>query len=141
MIFFGHSATGLDESDWQRLSEHLQQVAALAGQFAAAFGAAELGHCAGLLHDLGKYTDAFQRRLRGSAEKVDHSTWGARVALARYPSLGYLLAYGIAGHHAGLANGNGEGRRTSLQERLNAVLPALAICRPWRDGSAQAVCL
>ncbi|MBB3196622.1 CRISPR-associated endonuclease Cas3'' [Roseateles terrae] len=125
MIFFGHSATGLDESDWQRLSEHLQQVAVLAGKFADAFGAAELGHCAGLLHDLGKYTDAFQRRLRGSAEKVDHSTWGARIALARYPTLGYLLAYGIAGHHAGLANGKGDGRRTSLQERLNAVLPAL----------------
>jgi hypothetical protein len=28
---------------------------------------------AGLLHDLGKYTAAFQRRLTGAAERVDHS--------------------------------------------------------------------
>jgi len=32
---------------------------------------------AGLLHDLGKYTPAFQAKLRGALEKVDHSTAGA----------------------------------------------------------------
>ena len=39
--------------------------------------------------------------------------------------MGQLLAYGIAGHHAGLANGSGEGERTPLRERLAADLPAL----------------
>ena len=124
-VFYGHSAQGRDEADWQLLSEHLLAVARIARGAADAFGAGTLAECAGLLHDLGKYTHEFQARLKGSPERVDHSTWGARLALERYPSVGYLLAYAIAGHHAGLANGKGEGRRASLQERLAAALPRL----------------
>jgi hypothetical protein len=44
---------------------------------------------------------------RGEALRVDHSTAGARIAAERYAQLGRLLAYVIAGHHAGLANGTG----------------------------------
>jgi len=33
---------------------------------------------AGILHDLGKYSAAFQRRLDGPGEVVDHSTAGAK---------------------------------------------------------------
>jgi CRISPR-associated endonuclease/helicase Cas3 len=124
-VFYGHSAGGREQHEWQLLSEHLISVAQIAAEFGGAFGADGLSSCAGLLHDLGKYTGEFQARLMGSPERVDHSTWGARVALERYPTLGYLLAYAIAGHHAGLANGQGEGRRTSLQERLAADLPEL----------------
>lgn len=90
------------------------------------FGAAELGALAGLLHDLGKYTLPFQERLRGNPMRVDHSTWGARIAQQRLGTMGQLLAYGIAGHHAGLANGQGEGERTTLTDRLATQdLPAL----------------
>lgn len=40
--------------------------------------------------------------------------------------MGQILAYGIAGHHAGLANGAGEGERTVLADRLVATnLPPL----------------
>jgi CRISPR-associated endonuclease/helicase Cas3 len=123
--FYAHSTECSSEAEWQPLSEHLTAVAALAATFGSSFGGGELAACAGLLHDLGKYTREFQARLKGSPERVDHSTWGARIALERYPSLGYLLAYAIAGHHAGLANGKGEGRRASLQERLAAELPKL----------------
>ena len=130
-IFYAHSVEGDDETSWQGLKDHLEAAAKLAASFASAFQGAELASCAGLLHDLGKYTNEFQARLKGSPEKVDHSTWGARIALERYPSLGYLLAYAIAGHHAGLANGKGEGRRTSLQERLTADLPSLH--PQWQD--------
>ncbi|OHX22068.1 CRISPR-associated endonuclease Cas3'' [Chromobacterium sphagni] len=56
---------------------------------------------------------------------VDHASWGAVVARQKYKSLGTLLAYGIAGHHAGLANGRERGERTPLQERLSADLPKL----------------
>lgn len=123
--FFAHSAQGLPLSSWQGLSEHLIAVGELAAGFAKAFEGDQLAACAGLLHDLGKYTQEFQARLRGSALKVDHSTWGARIALEHYKPLGQLLAYAIAGHHAGLANGKGEGRRRSLQERLAVELPTL----------------
>jgi len=40
------------------------------------------------------------------------------LAVERYGQVGRLLAYGIAGHHAGLANGRDPGERTALRERL-----------------------
>lgn len=129
--WYAHSAQGRDEAEWQGLKDHLEGVGALASDFAASFHASELAFCAGLLHDLGKYSAEFQARLRGSSQKVDHATWGARIALERYKGMGQLLAYAIAGHHAGLANGVGEGRRTSLQERLAAALPDLD--PQWQD--------
>lgn len=59
---------------------------------------------------------------------MDHATRGAMVALERFGPLGYLIAYAIAGHHAGLANGVGDnGERTSLSVRLRGLgLPPLA---------------
>lgn len=118
--FYAHSAEGVDASNWQPLSEHLLNVGDLARDFASMFGADELGLVSGRLHDLGKYTEAFQRRLCGSGIRVDHSTHGARVASEHFGSIGRLLAYGIAGHHAGLANGMGAGERTPLDDRLTA---------------------
>ncbi|AAQ58899.1 conserved hypothetical protein [Chromobacterium violaceum ATCC 12472] len=83
-----------------------------------------MGQVGGLLHDLGKYTEEFQQRLCGGPP-VDHASWGAVVACSKYQSLGHLLAYGIAGHHAGLANGEERGERSSLRERMVSERPAL----------------
>ncbi|HBP5622234.1 TPA: CRISPR-associated endonuclease Cas3'' [Pseudomonas aeruginosa] len=124
--FFAHSTLKADRSDWQPLDEHLQAVARLAGEKAAFFGGGELAALAGLLHDLGKYTDEFQRRIAGDAIRVDHTTRGAMLAVERYGALGQLLAYGIAGHHTGLANGREAGERTALVDRLKGIgLPRL----------------
>ncbi|WP_272716195.1 hypothetical protein, partial [Escherichia coli] len=47
-------------------------------------------------------------------------------AVERYGALGQLLAYGIAGHHTGLANGREAGERTALVDRLKGIgLPRL----------------
>lgn len=125
-MFFAHSTHREDRSDWQPLAEHLQNVATLAAAFASVFDAAGLAKPAGLLHDIGKYTEDFQRRIAGEAVRVDHATRGAMVALQQYGQLGYLIAYAIAGHHAGLADGIESGERTSLKERLRgAGLPPL----------------
>ncbi|HEY9280162.1 MAG TPA: CRISPR-associated endonuclease Cas3'' [Eoetvoesiella sp.] len=95
------------------------QVAELAEKNASPFNAGRLAATAGLLHDLGKYTIKFQERLSGAPIQVNHSTWGAKVAIEQYGLMGWLMAYGIAGHHAGLANGSGfDGERTALSERL-----------------------
>jgi len=126
-VFYAHSTQDADQRNWQLLPQHLLNVGQEAGSLAAVFGARELATAAGYLHDLGKYTLPFQQRLRGSPMRVDHSTWGARIAAERLGTMGQLLAYGIAGHHAGLANGTGgEGERTALADRLASEdLPAL----------------
>lgn len=118
-VVYAHSVEGVPPEHWQTMCSHAFGVANLAAERAAKFGAGDLARVAGLLHDVGKYCEAFQRKLRGEALRVDHSTAGARIAAERYGQLGRLLAYAIAGHHAGLANGAGEGDPTPLELRLD----------------------
>ena len=120
--YHAHSAS-VDGQPGQRLSEHLEATAARAARFLETVGLAGWGRAAGLLHDVGKYTDQFQARLEGSGRPFDHSAPGARLAVDRYGKLpGKMLAFCIAGHHAGLANGvNGE-RTTALEERLGGTV-------------------
>lgn len=116
--YFAHSTDNLYQTNWQRLNDHLNAVGSISASSAAIFRAADLGQVAGLLHDLGKYTSEFQLRLKGEFPKMDHATAGARVAAQRYGQIGQLLAYVIAGHHAGLPNGENSENRTSLKDRL-----------------------
>ena len=120
--YYAHSAPG-DRQRWQRLSVHLENTAERAGRFLDAAGLAEWGRVAGLLHDIGKYADRFQDRLEGSPRRFDHAAPGASLAIDRYgPRSGKMLAFCVAGHHAGLANGvNGE-RITALEERLRGAV-------------------
>lgn len=119
--FYAHSTTRADRVDWQGLADHLRAVGDLAAQFARPFGGVEMARAAGLLHDLGKYTREFQRRISGENIPAEHSTHGAQVAVARYGrQLGMMLAYVVAGHHAGLANGAIPGERTALSGRLTS---------------------
>jgi CRISPR-associated endonuclease/helicase Cas3 len=120
MTYYAHTApTG----EWQRLRNHLLGVANGARSRTDKFGAGVWGEAAGLLHDLGKYSAEFQARLNGDPTPVDHSTAGAQVARQRYNIGGNLLAAGIAGHHAGLANGTATGERTPLATRLVSPVP------------------
>ncbi|PCF96736.1 CRISPR-associated helicase/endonuclease Cas3 [Vreelandella nigrificans] len=131
--FYAHSLPETDKQAWQTLDDHLQCVAEMAATRAERFGMADAGYAAGLLHDLGKYSAPFQRRLEGSPERVDHSTAGAIVAKQRFKGgIGDLLAYCIAGHHAGLANGRDSGERSPLSERLKADIPA--IDNAWQEA-------
>ncbi len=127
--FYAHSGVKTDKSDWQSLANHLQAVAELAQLRAQVFGGTDWAHLAGLLHDLGKYSAAFQNRLNGSDLRADHSTAGAKLVIEHLsqtqgPQWGMfakLLAFVIAGHHAGLANGVDDGHeRSTLQQRMRA---------------------
>lgn len=115
--YYAHSRPDRPEAEWERLHHHLRRTAVLACRFTRAFGLESWGVAAGLLHDLGKYAPAFQRRLRQQGPRCDHSTAGAIEAQDRYGEMGLLLAYGIAGHHAGLPDG-GSRQEADLAVRL-----------------------
>lgn len=133
-----------------------------AAGLAEAFDGSSWARVAALWHDLGKYCDAFQDYLlastpteaaqahvehdneedkgqseRRSSRRVDHSTFGAKHAIAK-GAAGWLLAYPIAGHHGGLPNCLDLERRRAKEgivapyappELLDISLPALDLHR------------
>lgn len=92
----------ISEERKQSVKEHLLGTAKLAGTFAERFGKEDWGYFCGMLHDIGKYSCAFQDKILSDSNKmVDHSTAGAKVCWEKggiYP----FMSYCIAGHHAGL---------------------------------------
>ena len=114
--FFAHHRDREDREDWQPLIEHLRKTAEMARDFGADANVADLAYIAGMIHDLGKYSAEFQRRLEGGPP-VDHSTAGAKelkTLLKGTPQevFAQLLAYPIMGHHAGLPD---YGNETDLE--------------------------
>jgi CRISPR-associated endonuclease/helicase Cas3 len=105
--YYAHSKEGKEETEWQRLIDHLLNTAKLAKEFGQDAGVSEWAYLAALFHDLGKYSTEFQMRLRGKKVRVDHSTAGAKelirtLAGTRFEPIAKLLSYCITGHHAGL---------------------------------------
>lgn len=101
------------------LSVHSYSVGEFAADFARLFGA-DWARLAGRWHDLGKFRLRFQKYIRlvsgfeadahikGEAGKAPHSTAGAMLAIDHFDVAGRVLAYLIAGHHAGLADWFGD---------------------------------
>lgn len=123
--FVAHHRASDDE--WQSLADHLSGVADLASSFAAKLGLQDQGELLGLLHDLGKYSQAFQAYLKSATGqlnqdededwvdakslrgKVDHSTAGAQFVWQALGSktqneqiAAQVLALCVASHHSGL---------------------------------------
>lgn len=110
----------------QTVLEHLMGTANLAGAFADRFGKRDWGYCCGMLHDIGKYSEEFQKKIQtGSNDRVDHATAGAQECCKKGGLYG-VLAYEIAGHHAGLPDYedtfDGKTSRT-LKGRLKKKIP------------------
>jgi len=104
-MYYAHTTENENKSDWQTIKEHLTNVASISSEFAGEFNASEFAYAGGLLHDIGKYSSEFQKRLEGNYGRVDHSTAGAREADSLYPfPLNRFLEYIIAGHHGGIPN-------------------------------------
>ena len=150
---FAHSLDDQPVGEWELLSHHLTAVGQRAADFAAGFGWAEMARTAGQLHDIGKCSAAFQAYIAGPRDEAasgrrgpDHSTAGARVAIALYPGLiGRPLAFVIAGHHAGLADAQELDRRLSEDHTIESydgwqghsgVPPAIAHLKPTQKGGA-----
>jgi CRISPR-associated endonuclease/helicase Cas3 len=150
---FAHSLDQRPKGEWEPLSHHLAAVGRKAADFAAIFGLAETARVAGQLHDIGKCSAAFQAYITeprdetaGGRRGPDHSTAGARAAAAAYPGpLGRLLAFTIAGHHAGLADAKELDRRLAVDYAIepyedwqfhSGALPARVALAPAREFTA-----
>ena len=77
LIYYAHSAQDklgnlLPYDHWQTLQSHSVNVGEMAAGFARVFGACHTGR----LHDLGKYSELFDRRLHGGPS-VNHATVAA----------------------------------------------------------------
>jgi len=107
MDFYAHSGNKTGRRHLAK--EHLRRVAELAQGFAANRTWSDEAILSGLLHDLGKYADLFQARLRGEEKGLDHWSPGAWVALAEYQAVAAALA--IQGHHIGLQRGSKDALR------------------------------
>ncbi|HBT96502.1 MAG TPA: hypothetical protein DEB25_02070 [Desulfobulbaceae bacterium] len=111
----------------QTLSEHIENTANLTQKFANVFACANMGHTIGLLHDFGKYTQAFQcylaRSLRGEPVirgEVIHALQGAKYAVEKINDrvITDIIGNAIASHHNSLFDTITDGKNT-LSVRTN----------------------
>lgn len=116
MVYYAHSREGVPKVEWQLLLDHLTNASDIAAELGRDAGVSELARTAALVHDLGKYSEAFQRRLEGARARVDHSTAGAQALLGLFPHhpVAKLLSYCILGHHTGLPD---YGDATDLEDQ------------------------
>ena len=126
-IFYAHSLEDRSTEYWQPLWEHLLKVQDEATLRGAKFGAGKAAGLTGLLHDVGKYTESYQKRLQGG-KAVDHATAGAKMVkplaeTAMDKATAELIAYAIAGHHGGLPDMHSE--TGSLYDRQKKTLDPL----------------
>lgn len=120
-----------ENDDWEDphlLEDHLRAVEKMAMELAEGIGS-DWAALSGLWHDLGKYRKRFQDYIRlqsgyerenahiENGKRAPHSTAGAIHAVQILPSgFGHIIAYLIAGHHAGLPDWYGG--KGSLEYRL-----------------------
>lgn len=153
MAHFAHSSPAASDPHRRlhALDEHLREVARIAAGFAGERDA-QWAHLAGIWHDLGKYRPAFQRDRLGlagpdaadahvetSGRRVTHSNAGALHAEQNLGPNGRVLAYLIAGHHAGLPDWRPPDQQESGQVSALACLKARMESEEARREYAEAM--
>lgn len=137
--FLAHAIKS-DSSREHCLVEHLRFVAEKAGAFAEKFDSKEWAYIAGIWHDLGKFNKEFQNYIlsikEGTADAhleddssdtskkrgPNHSSAGALLAIREFGPIGRILAYLIAGHHAGLPDWERLSNRLQEKKHLELAL-------------------
>lgn len=149
--FIAHVRKNDDDSwaDPHLLVKHLHDTAILAESFASKFHSGLWGKAEALAHDAGKGRLVWQKYLRsksgfdeeahleGKPGKIPHAIHGAKLVEELFgKAIGRILAYGIAGHHAGLPDGsNAEGAGQASLEFQESQLKDISDIAPFvRDG-------
>lgn len=73
-VFYAHSRKNTARENWQPLREHLRNTAELAAKLGLDAGVSNLARIAAMLHDLGKYSAAFQARLEGARRSMQYNS-------------------------------------------------------------------
>ncbi|MDR0880126.1 MAG: CRISPR-associated helicase Cas3' [Clostridioides sp.] len=88
--------------------DHLLEVAERSKNNLEKIGLANVGYLVGLLHDIGKYSDSFQERIKSDIDNgAIHSQQGAKFILEQnsHLLLKEMMAQVIFAHHGGLLDG------------------------------------
>lgn len=112
-MFIAHIRSS--DHEIQDVQTHLNEVAALARRYGSPANLGAHAELAGLLHDMGKYTQVFTNYIENavyhqkvSATKIDHSTAGAKYLYERHykthPYVVEIIGMAVLSHHAGLQN-------------------------------------
>jgi CRISPR-associated endonuclease/helicase Cas3 len=137
----------------QFLRDHLLGVSRAARRHSDKIGLGPAGSAIGLLHDLGKYSYAFQQYIRRVAlsedteqpdserGKIDHSTAGAQTiwrSLKKRGTLegivGEILAICVASHHSGLIDCITPDGFDNLSRRMNKADPESHFDEVWASA-------
>jgi CRISPR-associated endonuclease/helicase Cas3 len=118
----------------QLLRDHLLAVSNLARRYLEPWKvpSAELGQLAGLLHDLGKYSEGFQNKIHGREElRIHHSHPGAEIAAALKQR---ELQLAILAHHGGLRDAS-----SASYHREESILPDPVECLQAMKSDAEGI--
>lgn len=88
----------------QTVAEHSLNTASLAERFSID-EFKQVNYLCGLLHDIGKFSNEFQKKIRGENVKVEHSICGAKEVesiVEKNTPIALLMQLCIAGHHSGI---------------------------------------
>lgn len=150
--FLAHLERGREQS----LRSHLLGVSGAARKHAEKIGIGPAGAAIGLLHDLGKYSRAFQEylaRITASEDteqrdpergKIDHSTAGAQTIWRELKSqgiqqgiVGEMLAICVASHHSGLIDCIAPDGTDKLSRRINKADPQSHHDEAWANAESE----
>jgi len=124
----------------QTIKEHLIGVAEKAASNSVEL-MRDYAYKAGIAHDIGKYAEDFQKRLKGSTIKYEHSACGA-IEIGKLvknevdEQMTYMLQYCIAGHHTGLPDGGTAADNADTDSTLHAKLKRMEKYKGTADYSS-----
>ncbi len=108
----------------QTVREHSMATAERARAFSIP-ALEELAYAVGLYHDIGKYRQAFQIRIKNPDKNIraEHAVCGAKAFVDRYGQnkVSLIAEYCIVGHHSGIPNGgttNDNEEKSTLHGRM-----------------------
>ncbi len=125
----------IHKGEAQLLKDHLENVSQYASKQATSVGLSNLVALCGYIHDMGKYSDGFQKYInsvndskRKQGKKVDHGVHGAQYIYEKIKPINSLenlvvdiIAEVVCYHHGGLPDFLNSDFENPLTKRLNVL--------------------